>query len=125
MNVQSTHLAHPSIAVTDEHITDLIYPTVPVVVHWNVLHLNDRTVVIILHKRVVVVTRIEGHVDEAIANRGGLRGWGHVKIEFPIWIHGECDAHFVKNDGISITVYGGIRMMGRSAHHRGHHYCEH
>jgi hypothetical protein len=125
MHIQTTYLTHPSVTVAYQHITYLAYAAIPVVVNRNILYLNNRTVVVILHIWVVVVTRVESHVYEAVADRGRLSGWLHVKIEFPIWIHGECDAHFVKNDGISITVDGCIRVMGRSAHHRGQHYCEH
>jgi hypothetical protein len=71
VNIQPTHLADPSVPiVADENITDLAYPSVVIVKDRNVLYLYDSPKIIVLHIRVVIVTRVEGHIHITVTYRG-------------------------------------------------------
>jgi hypothetical protein len=66
-NTQPSNLANPAASVIDQHIANLAYASIVVVINGNVLHLNNCSEIIVLNVRVVVVTRIKSHVYKTIA----------------------------------------------------------
>ena len=56
VNAHPTKSIDPAVAIGDLHIPNLVHPPVEVVVNGYMLHLYHRSVVIVLHEGVVIIT---------------------------------------------------------------------
>lgn len=113
---KAAHSIQPSVAITDLHITDLAYTTIPIVENRNIFHLDHRAIIVILYKRAVVVARVESGVHVAVTHRCGspIR---KIEIEFSIGVNRKGYSHLIEHDGICITVDVRIPVgIGCSSH---------
>jgi hypothetical protein len=69
-NAQPTNLANPAVSVVDQHISDLTYTAIVIVVNRNVFYLNNCPEIVILNVWIVVVTRVKGHINKSVAHCG-------------------------------------------------------
>ena len=102
-HMQSAHLHNSSVAVAHRHIAYLTYPTVIIIIYGYVLNLDHRSVIVILHIRIVVVTRIETDVGIRCIDADRVVG-RKIKIELPVRIDREGNSHLIKDESVSVTV---------------------
>lgn len=104
-DIKTTYLTYASVPVVDANVSDLAHTTIVIVPNGNVLHLAHSPEIVILYKRVVVISRVETdtYITRIDTDRLARR---NVKIEFPIGINGERNTHFIKNESVSVTIDG-------------------
>jgi hypothetical protein len=99
INVETAYPTNPTIVIPDIYIPDLGNTTVIVIEDRNVLYLDYGTIIIILDKRIVVESRIEGDAD--IADSGTntyIDSNVHIEIELTIWINRKSYTIFHKDE---------------------------
>jgi hypothetical protein len=96
---------YPTIIITNIDIPDPGYPSIIIIIDWNVLYLDYGTVVIVLNIRIVIITGIKGDVCSTQIYTGIYADpIVNIKIELPIGINGKSDSIFLKNKRIAISV---------------------
>ncbi len=106
VHIQAAYTSEPTVVVPDIDPSDSGDPTVVVIENRYVLDLYDRTVIVILYKRAVVKSRIEGDVSPTeIEVSTNVYPVVNVKIELTIRIHGKCNSVLHEDYRIIKTEY--------------------
>jgi len=110
--IQSTNASYPSIPVSYINSTNARYPAIVIVKDRNVFHLDNSTIIIVLHKCVIVETGVKSDTD--VPDTGTdtyINTVINVKIEFPVRINRKRYAIFNKNELVSVIVIDGNNLI--------------
>jgi len=101
--IEATDPVNPSVPVVDGDIADLIHPPVIIIIYGDVFNLYYRTIIVVLHIWIVVVTRVEGNSRIPYTDVGPhVNPVVQIKVELTIRVNGKGDPAFFKNKGVSI-----------------------
>lgn len=107
--IEDTHTSEaidPTVSIGDPYISNPIHPSIEIVVNGYVLYLYHGSVVVVLHKGVVIKPGIEGDRSGSEAYPGlQLYLVVDVKIKFSIRIDREGYSVFQKDEGIGIPEH--------------------
>ncbi len=109
INIQSANSVYIITTIEYVYISNLTYPSVEIIVNGGVFYLNNRSIIIILNIRSVLVSRIKSDANIACMHTStNTSSVIDIKIEFSIRVYGKRNVIFVKNEGVAIVV---IRIM--------------
>jgi hypothetical protein len=101
VNIHATNTSKSTIVIPNIDSTYLRNTTIIVIVYRYILYLDYGSIVIVLNKRTIVKSGIEGYIGSAYIKVGtNIYLVVHVKIELTIAIYGKGNSIFHKNHGV-------------------------